>query len=356
MTLPLSGTLEASDINVELGRSATATISLKDAETGVYGAINTCSFYHPNGLAPYAISDWYGYDHNAACLNSYYAMSDGGVAGFNGLYSNTLSYDTSVSSFKPDPSNACSWSFWFKPITTIEQSGIIYTLVKDPNTKIGISWYTQEDGANPGTYINKLLFEYSVDDGSGSGYIDSEVDVSDSSNSGISGVSSSAVWGIGNYGNVDTNDYVLISLIVDYSQYGTNDFVQWYWNDTRLDCPYQSGAYNISFTNADNPYTPSWSGAVMCIGGTNFGDETASYAQLDGFAIYISNTLAPSDVSVIYNGGQVASLATYQGISTDLLYYNFESNTPNIGNDTGNNYDFNLDEYNSPQRVADPAA
>lgn len=357
MTLPLSGTLEASDINVELGRSATATFSITDAVNGVYGAINTCSPYYPNSTAPHAYSEWYGYNHNAPCLNSNFAMSDGQVAGFNGLYSNTLSYSTSVSSVKPDPTATCSWSFWFKPVTTVPQNGTIYTLVKDPNNKIGIAWYTQEDASNPGVYINKLLFEYGVDDGSsGSGYIDSEVDVSDSANTGISGVSNASPWGTGNYGNVDTNDYVLISLIIDYSQFATNDFVQWYWNDTRLDCPYQSGAYNISFTNADGIYSPSWSGAVMCIGGTNFGDETASYAQLDGFAIYISNLLSPSDVTAIYNGGQVASLSTYQGISTDLMYYNFESASPSIGNDTGNNYDFNLDEYNSPQRVADPAA
>ena len=65
MTLPASGTITLGQINTELGRSSSATISLKDAETGIYGAINTNSTYRPSGTAPYAVSDWYCYNHSA---------------------------------------------------------------------------------------------------------------------------------------------------------------------------------------------------------------------------------------------------------------------------------------------------
>lgn len=68
MPLPASGTLKASDINVELGRSSTATFSLKDASTGVYGALSSpaCGAWTVDGSTPYTFSSWYNYDHSFA--------------------------------------------------------------------------------------------------------------------------------------------------------------------------------------------------------------------------------------------------------------------------------------------------
>lgn len=355
MTLPLSGPLEASDINVELGRSATAVMSIKDAATGVYGAINTCSIPHPNGTAPHAYSEWYGYNHNAVCLNSYYAMSDGQTGTYNGLYSNTLSYDLIVSSGKPDPAeNVCSWSFWIKPVTTEEVDGLIYMLLVDSNNYIIIDWSNKS--YVPGDYVNSIQFSFSVFDGvNTSGYIVSRANISDANNSSISGVLDNTPWGIGNYGNVDTNDYVLITIAIDSAQAGTNDFVKWYWNDTQLDVPYTGASVGNSYTQSDNLRGPNWTDAVMYIGGTNVGDIPASWSQLDAFAIYNNTALSAADVTSIYNGGAVNTIGTYQGISTDLLYYNFESDSPNLGEETGGNYAFFLDEFNNPTRIQDPA-
>lgn len=357
MTLPLSGTLEASDINVELGRSATATFSIKDAATGVYGAINTCSPYYPNASAPHLYSEWYGYNHNAPCLNSNFAMSDGQVGTFNGLISDTLNYDTSVSSSKPDPADgACTWSFWFKPINTIEIQGTMYTLVVDPDNNIVIFWQVQENPMNPGEYWNYIQFSYAVFDGvNTAGFLNSRVNISDANNTVLSGVSDTAPWGIGNYGNVDTNDYALISIVIDSANIGTNNYVSWYWNETKMDVPFTSPSSGSSYTDYDNLRSPDWTGAVMSVGGTNFGDHPAIWAQLDAFAIYPVTALTSGNVTSIYNGGAVNTLGTYQGISSDLLYYNFESDSPSLGAETGNFYDFNLDETGNPVRVADPA-
>ena len=66
MTLQSSGQISFSQLNTELGRSSTASIALKSAEIGTYGAINTNSTSRPNGSAPYAISEWYSYNHSAA--------------------------------------------------------------------------------------------------------------------------------------------------------------------------------------------------------------------------------------------------------------------------------------------------
>tara|TARA_B110000503_G_scaffold4030_1_gene5327 strand:+ start:1579 stop:2115 length:537 start_codon:yes stop_codon:yes gene_type:complete len=63
MTLVRSGQLGLGDINVELGRSRTAQISLDTAENGGYGAINQNSKSRPSSTNPAAVSEWYNYNH-----------------------------------------------------------------------------------------------------------------------------------------------------------------------------------------------------------------------------------------------------------------------------------------------------
>jgi len=63
--LQSSGQISMSDINLELNRASTSQISLDGAENGAYGAINGNSTSRPNGANPAAMSEWYGYNHNA---------------------------------------------------------------------------------------------------------------------------------------------------------------------------------------------------------------------------------------------------------------------------------------------------
>ena len=67
MALQTSGTISMSQVNTELGRSASANISLDTAENGGYAAINNCSTYRPSSTNPAKISEWYGYNHTQAC-------------------------------------------------------------------------------------------------------------------------------------------------------------------------------------------------------------------------------------------------------------------------------------------------
>lgn len=72
MTLQAAyATISMGDINVELGRSRTSTISLDAAENGSYGAINTNSTSRPSSNNPAAMSEWYSYNHNASPPFSY---------------------------------------------------------------------------------------------------------------------------------------------------------------------------------------------------------------------------------------------------------------------------------------------
>ncbi len=66
MALQSSGTIKMSEINTELGRTSSATISLDSAESGTYATINTASSSYPNNARPASMSEWYSYNHSAS--------------------------------------------------------------------------------------------------------------------------------------------------------------------------------------------------------------------------------------------------------------------------------------------------
>jgi hypothetical protein len=68
MAIPATGQIAMSAINVELGRSSTAFISLDAAENGTYATINVNSAFRPNGANPAAMSEWRRYNHSALPL------------------------------------------------------------------------------------------------------------------------------------------------------------------------------------------------------------------------------------------------------------------------------------------------
>ena len=355
MTLPLSGPLEASDINVELGRSATAVMSIKDAATGVYGAINTCSIPHPNGTAPHAYSEWYGYNHNAICLNSYYAFLDDINTGTsNKLYSLTKDYWTQVSSSRPSPASKMTVSFWMKMVNNwgVNRAGLIEFTAGSSNNTLQIDWRLEEDILNPGTYFADVLLFFKV---GATFLLTSVVNLADANNSSLTGINPGGYWDIGNTGYVDTNGYSLITIVIDYAKYGTSGYAEWYWNDTLLTVPWQTPPGNgESYTDGVSSLSgPNWTNSKLYVGGS-FG--LSAECQLDGFAVFLDAALNQSDVTSIYNGGAVAGISKYTNISSNVLFYNFESDTPNIGLETGGTYSMNLDELNNPQRVQDPAA
>ena len=354
MTLPLSGPLEASDINVELGRSATAVMSIKDAATGVYGAINTCSIPHPNGTAPHAYSEWYGYNHNAICLNSYYAFLDDPSSGSGKLYSLTKDYWTVVSSSRPSPASAMTISFWMKMTDDwgTNRAGLIDFTTGSSNNTLSIDWRLSEDMFNPGTYFANILFFFRV---GATFLLTSTVNLADANNSSLTGINPGHYWdNSSNTGYVDSNGYSLITIVIDYAKYGTSGYAEWYWNDTLLTVPWTSsppigGSATFGVSSLSGP---NWTNSRLYVGGTS---ALPAQCQLDGFAVFLDTALTQTDVTRIYNSGAVASISDYTNISSNLLFYNFESDTPNIGLDTGGTYSMNLDELNNPQRVQDPA-
>jgi hypothetical protein len=65
MALPSSGQIGLSDVRTELSANQT-NFSLSGSQTGLFGVINNASTSHPDSIAPYAMSEWYGYDNSAS--------------------------------------------------------------------------------------------------------------------------------------------------------------------------------------------------------------------------------------------------------------------------------------------------
>lgn len=354
MALQSSGQLiRMSQINTELGRSSTATISLDTAENGGYATINTCGSPFPSGANPASMSEWYGYNHSAACGNSSYAFSDGGNSvGQNMLSNNVLNYGTRVSTSRPNSLFSFSFSFWMKRATFDSYQGYLFGLHSGTTSAfIGINWISMEDPNSPGAYWHLINFYYNNNTGSGNAA--GIVNLGDTNNSLKTGLSPSAPWDPANQGNVGPNGYSLITIVYDYAYWNTSNFIKFYWNDLSLDAPWGNFANHQSHVYGDSIAAPTWTNADMTLGGY-YPSELGAGCQLDAFAFYPDLALTSGNISSIYNSQSVASTATYTGIGNVLLY-NFENNTPNLGIDSGN-YAMNLDEYNSPTRVADPAA
>lgn len=89
--MPASGTIRMSQINTELGRSSTATISLDTAENGGYAAINQASASRPSASNPASLSEWYSYNHNATVLQYTYTLYYASGNTSSGLFGFTTS-------------------------------------------------------------------------------------------------------------------------------------------------------------------------------------------------------------------------------------------------------------------------
>jgi hypothetical protein len=119
MTLPSSGNpLSFDQIRVELGIPTQSPFSLESASKGLYVAINTLSPVYPDGIAPYTVSEWYGYNHSAVCnpLNS----------GNNFLYSTTTPGDPSDCSNAFNTEYPSSQGFYSSDCSTLAGGCTVY--------------------------------------------------------------------------------------------------------------------------------------------------------------------------------------------------------------------------------------
>ena len=102
-----------SQINGALNRQFNASIGLKESQIGSYASINTNSALRPNGIAPFAMSKWRGYDKDAGGGGTSYQLMlydrcNGNFLGDffidtpNFVDATIIAYDSNLTNFVPE--------------------------------------------------------------------------------------------------------------------------------------------------------------------------------------------------------------------------------------------------------------
>lgn len=150
MALPSSGTIRASQINTEFGRSSSASMSIYSARNGNYGAINQASGLRPtaNGKSGYQWSHWYGYNHSASYPIIY-------------VYENEPTADTNMRFHAYDNyGNNYLSDFWYFYNTSGTNLASDSGTTIRANDQINCTWIWFGWG-DPNTYTYKRVYSYS---------------------------------------------------------------------------------------------------------------------------------------------------------------------------------------------------
>ena len=213
-----SGSVAATGINMELGRSSNSNLSIDAAENGGYGAINTCSPSYPSGSNPASFSEWRNYNHGFACCNAP-SISAGNVGsgsvGVSISYSNCSSmhfeYSSNYGSSWSTNSGGCT-SFWTQSGLASSTTYLIRVRIICASTG-GYSGYSNTismttSGSYPayGTYLSQycsgctLYYRYA--NGSGGSY-----DVSQGCSTACGGCCCAPSYGTYQYAGCSGCDY-----------------------------------------------------------------------------------------------------------------------------------------------------
>ena len=356
MAVPGSGTLSLGKIRQELqtanyagGPYTAAATGLDPAENGTYATINTCSPYYPLSANPANMSEWYGYDHDAPCPASLYALDDGGDSSQqNMLYDGGNYYDSAVSQDYPNALGTWSLNVWVKVYSSSPTQGY---------------WFGLRDTLSGGDqlviYHGSAGIICSIVDGSnGTAFV--EAVLNDTGNTSITGVGSGKTWNnstTSNQGNTNSNGYTMITVVYNYAQYGNDSYFTMYWNGQQLSTPYTSSpGSGVSQCNGDVNTDNRWDDTECMVGGF-VPSELSSGLYIDELSFFYDKALSDPEITLLWNGGTVLPYNDITGSNgantTTLLHYSFEEDG-NKGEDSGPN-SYSLQEYNSPALTSDHA-
>ena len=303
MALPSSGQISFSDISTELNQASNFQLSSTDAVEGAVETINTASASYPNADAPHAISEWYGYDHDAVSYtNSRYYQNDG-----TGDY---IDCTTSTSPFDINSTQDLSFSFWVRH-TGSKQNQLLMNFGNtnaNGNNRIMINY-----SAN----LNRIICRMRTN----STNFDRQFALHD--NTSATGISSSSLgWSSTNRGTVNGQNFCMLTVTYDASQSTGAGAFKFYWNASEC-------TTTAASANGTRTAITSTKGRI----GENLHlTDSAGNATLDYDEIKIYNkVLSSSEVTTLYNSGTIA--ASSQTVSSGLITeWTFDNNNANDSN------------------------
>ena len=304
MALPSSGVISVSDILTEGQVNPSDTASLKQLAQGAIFTINTNSPSYPSSTAPFAMSDWYGYNHSASPVTPslYYWLGDG--------VNDTLRF-TNHSSNLFGSNDDFSYSGWFRVDETSNQMqwlGSFSEASPSGATKIFIQY-------NPTNARMQLRFRK----GGGGNFHQRFWSISSTNNTSITGVNSNG-WYSTNRGNVNSEGFVHLVFTRDNSN-TTSSGMNLYWNGTKLPESIQFNSRSLATFNIR-------SAAVGDAVGSSPNNANVFKGGIDQVSVY-NKTLTQSEVTALYNSGTPMTCSD-AGVTTSLMAeYRLENNTVN---------------------------
>ena len=295
MALQSSGQISASDINTELGRTASDEYRFASSVAGTYATINTASAVYPNNNQPHQISEWYSYDHNASSYtNSHYLSFTTGDA---------LRKTAFSAPFQLSGSQDLTVSMWIKKGTTSANEILFDMATTTSNT--ANRFFLQYHYS-----LNRIVARHRT---SSTNY-DGQWGVHDNNSSIGCGTNSGTKWSSSNRGNVNGDGWGMLRIVYDASQSNSQNGLKLYWNATEVTTQASNNSGTRSTANV----------LEITLGNNNHNATTTAggfNGDLDEVKIFTS-ALSSSDITSLYNSGVVADSANSfsTGLHTEFTF------------------------------------
>ena len=272
MALQSSGQISISDIKTELGNSS--------------GSLTTLSVAAGKS-APHGMKEFYGY---SAYTNSHYYSNDGSNDYITGG-------KTGSTPFNINTTQDLSFNFWVRIKSSSKNNETLWNFGStqaNGNNRIFMQYIANS---------NRLLCRIRTN----SVNFDRQFGLHD--NSSATGITSSSTgWTTGQRGNVNSDNFCMITLTYDASQSSASNAFKLYWNANELTSQATSNNGTRTATKADffrfceNIHTTASAGNAN--------------VDIDEFKVY-TDILSSSEISTLYNSGTITDSS--QTHSSSLL-------------------------------------
>lgn len=287
MALQSSGAISISDIRTELGSSSNSLTTLSVAASKT---------------APHGMKEFYGFSNAPAYSNTRFYQNDG-----TGDFINCT---TSTSPFSINTTQDLSFSLWVRN-TGSKQNQLVFNFgntTANGNNRIFMTY-----SAN----LNRIICRVRTN----STNFDRQFPLHD--NSSVTGISSSSAgWSSSSRGNVNSDNFCMLTMTYDASQSNASNAFKLYWNQN--ECTSQS--------NANSGTRTAINATKGKIGENLHLTNSAGNATIDYDEIKIYNkVLSSSEVTTLYNSGAIAD--STQTVSSGLITeWTFDNNNANDSN------------------------
>ena len=314
MAVPSSGVISLAGIGAEVKNNAydaSSTGSTSLQSLAINTTINTNSASVPNSSEPHAMSEWYGYDHDAAA-----AFTDNNaVAKSITTGSGQAIFIEETTTYSLTQSDAFTIGFWIK-------------VGWDNNLNTNVHLFAMNDGSTTARLQQIRVFyneannrlEFRIGHNSNNRSLNFWPLHSHTTQTGISSGSSN-FWSSSNRGNVNGNDYTHLVISKGTGTTLSASNIAAYWNGSKLGNAFHTSGSNFGTVNMSSDARRVALGSNAHTLEKCCNNNETKYNVLTIF----DKQLSDSEVTTLYGSGAPVSPTVASGIGNLVGYYNFES-------------------------------